>query len=276
MNGRHAPGIKRLERRHQSLAPFAAVAWASVRVIRRNSPGAEVGITLNLSPTQTANPNPAPYHSARYVDGYINRWFLDPLYGREYPADMVRSYTEKGYLPTGMDFVQPGDMEAIIVPTDFLGINYYMRHLVGEAPDMEDARSLRGGLAEAEHTEMGWEVYPPGLFNLLSRLHFDYQPPKIYVTENGASYSDGPDAAGHINDERRRSFLERHFAAAYQAIQLGVPLAGFYVWSLLDNFEWAEGYAQRFGITWVDFETQQRIPKASALWYREVIANNGF
>jgi beta-glucosidase len=122
---------------------------------------------------------------------------------------------------------------------------------------------------------MGWEVFPEGLYNLLNRIHFDYQPPKLYITENGASYSDGPDDAGHIDDRRRLDYLRQHFTAAHRAIQNGVPLAGYFVWSMMDNFEWAKGYAQRFGIVWVDYETLERIPKASALWYKDLIARNG-
>jgi beta-glucosidase len=123
---------------------------------------------------------------------------------------------------------------------------------------------------------MGWEVYAPSLSDMLNRLHFDYQVPKIYITENGASYSDGPDGNGRIADTRRLQYLRDHFTAAHQAMQNGVPLAGYFVWSFMDNFEWAYGYSQRFGIVWVDYETQERLLKDSALWYKEVIAQNGF
>ena len=119
---------------------------------------------------------------------------------------------------------------------------------------------------------MGWEVYPPGLYDILTRVHRDYQPAKIYITENGASYSDGPDDSGRVRDERRTAYLQEHLAHARRAVQAGVPLAGYFVWSLLDNFEWAKGYAQRFGVVWVDYATQQRIPKDSARWYARMIA----
>jgi beta-glucosidase len=121
---------------------------------------------------------------------------------------------------------------------------------------------------------MGWEVYPDGMFETLMRVHLEYGPPKIYVTENGASYSDGPDSKGRVADARRLSFLREHLRSAHRAIERGVPLDGYFVWSLLDNFEWQHGYTQRFGITWVDYVTQRRIPKDSALWYRDVIAQN--
>ena len=130
-------------------------------------------------------------------------------------------------------------------------------------------------VATLPRTEMDWEVYPRGLYNLLCRLYFEYNAPKLYVTENGCSYSDGPDADGAIHDTRRLTYLRDHFIAAHRAILAGVPLAGYFVWSLMDNFEWAKGYTQRFGVVWVDYNTQQRIPKESALWVRDVIAANG-
>ncbi|MEW5959686.1 MAG: GH1 family beta-glucosidase [Chloroflexota bacterium] len=275
--GQHAPGRQ----------DWPAAIWAShhlllshglaVPVIRRNSPQAEVGITLNLSPVMPASPSPADFQAARHTDGHLNRWFLDPLYGRHYPADMVADYHARGYLPTaGLPFVRPGDLEAIAVKTDFLGINYYTRQVVRDETAADNWPQTVVRAPESEWTEMGWEVYPAGLFDMLCRLHFDYRPPKIYITENGASYSDGPEAGGRINDQRRLDYLREHFAAAHQAIQSGAPLAGYFIWSLMDNFEWAFGFSQRFGLVWVDYPTQQRIPKASALWYRDVIAQNGF
>jgi beta-glucosidase len=123
-------------------------------------------------------------------------------------------------------------------------------------------------------TEIGWEIYPDGLYQLLNRIHFEYRPPKIYVTESGCSFLDGPGDDGRVNDQRRIDYLRDHFAAAHRAINNGVPLAGYFVWTLIDNFEWAEGYRQRFGLVWIDFNTQARIPKDSAWWFKKVIANN--
>jgi beta-glucosidase len=119
-----------------------------------------------------------------------------------------------------------------------------------------------------------WEVYPDGIFNVLTWLHLEYQVPKLYITENGASWSDGPDETGRVKDTRRINFLKRHFAAAQRAIQIGVPLKGYFVWSLMDNLEWGYGFTQRFGLIWVDFKTQRRILKDSAKWYQKVIASN--
>ncbi len=275
--GWHAPGWQNwnaaLKTSHHVLLSHG---WA-VPVIRQNSAGAQVGITLNLAPAESATGSAASCQAARFLDGYQNRWFLDPLYGRNYPADMVEAYLNSGHLPTGLDFVQPGDLATITVQTDFLGVNYYTRQLTGEPTRSDDPFSaVTPGSPQAPRTDFDWEVWPTGLYNILNRVYFDYQPPRMYITENGASYADGPDAAGQINDERRRQYLQDHFSAAHRAIANGVPLAGYFVWSLLDNFEWAEGYRQRFGMVWVDYHTQQRLPKNSALWYKTVIAQNGF
>jgi beta-glucosidase len=177
-----------------------------------------------------------------------------------------------------MTCIEPGDLEAVATPTDFLGVNYYspvlLRDDIPPGSDDEPLVLLYHG-PEYEYTNIGMMVYPDGLPNLLKQVHFEYQPGKMYITENGASYSDGPGEDGQVHDKRRVKYLRDHFAAAHRAIDGGVPLAGYFVWSLLDNFEWSFGYAQRFGIIWVDYETQKRIPKDSALWYRQVIAENG-
>ena len=189
---------------------------------------------------------------------------------------MVEAFSKAGLLPNGLDYVQEGDMDIIAVPTDFLGVNYYTRDVVrATAPDNPLPATARD-MATLPRTEMDWEIYPTGLYKLLCRLHFDYNAPKLYVTENGCSYSDGPSEDGHVHDQRRLEYLRGHFLAGHRAILAGAPLAGYFVWSFLDNFEWAKGYSQRFGIVYVDYETQQRTLKDSALWYKDVIAENGF
>jgi beta-glucosidase len=161
------------------------------------------------------------------------------------------------------------------VPTDFLGINYYSRNVLRDeqAPDNLPPTVRQAPLEE--WTEIPWEVYPDGLYDILCRLERDYHPGRLYITENGASYSDGPSFDGRVHDERRIAYLRGHLAAAERAILAGVPLAGYFYWSLLDNLEWGRGYTQRFGLVWVDYETQDRIPKDSALWYRDLIARKG-
>jgi len=268
-DGRHAPG-------HTDLGEALAAAHhlllshgQGVKVIRENCPEAQVGIALNLTPQEPASPSPADRIESTWFDGQINRWFLDPLAGRGYPQDIIEGFGKP------MDFVQAGDMAAIAEPVDFLGVNYYTRSIARSSAipeaDNESPTIARG----AELTEMGWEVYPEGLFNLLRRLHFDYAFPAIYVTENGAAYPDevGPD--GQVDDPDRLSYLRRHLEMVKRAIHLGAPVKGYFVWALLDNFEWGFGFSKRFGVVYVDFTTQQRIPKTSARWYRQMILENG-
>lgn len=271
--GEHAPGFKddwrnALAASHHLLLSHG---WA-VPVIRRNSPGAEAGITLNLMPVTFASPSAADYHAGRRFDGYFNRWFLDPLHGRGYPADMVAEYSAAGHWDGAL--VQAGDLDVIATQTDFLGVNYYNRHLARDEQAPDNAPQVEFLAPRSEWTDMGWEIYPDGLYQLLCRLHFDYQPAKLYITESGVSYGDGPDVHGRIADARRIRYLHDHFAAAHRALQAGVPLRGYFVWSLMDNFEWARGYTQRFGLVYVDYATQRRLPKDSAYWYRDVIAAN--
>lgn len=274
--GEHAPGIQDLalaiRTSHHLLLSHG---WA-VPVVRENSPDAQVGITLNINWTQAASNSRADLMWTRLADGKWVRWFADPLYGRGYPADMVSAFSSIGALPSGMDFVLDGDLDATAVPTDFLGINYYNRSLVRAQDEDNEPQQVFKAPASPEHwTEMGWENYPDGLLGVLCRVAYEYQPLKIYITENGASYSTGPDNSGVIPDDLRIRYLESHLLAARRAIEAGVPLAGYYLWSFLDNFEWAHGYAQRFGIVYVDFETLERTPKKSAAWYRDVIRRNG-
>jgi beta-glucosidase len=272
--GIHAPG--REDRRAALAATHHALLahGLAVDLIRRNSPGAEVGITLDVNPAVPASPSAADADAARHHDGYFNRWFLDPLYGRGYPSDMVDDYAADGALPpSGLSFVWPGDMRAIAAPTDLLGINYYSRTITRSSRIPEEHNLPRVAAAGAR-TDRGWEIYPDGLYEMLARLHFTYHPDKLYVTENGASYIDRLDGDGEVHDMQRLSYLREHFLAAQRAIAAGVPLAGYFVWSLFDNFEWAEGLSDRFGIVYVDFATQRRIPKDSALWLKQVIATN--
>lgn len=253
--------------------------WA-VPVIRANSPAGEVGITLNFEGIVAASNSPADTRLTRIYDGTFNRWFISPLYGREYPADAVTHY--EPFFPQGMDFIQPGDFEAIAAPTDFLGVNFYMRNIIRDEtavdnwpqtvfPDLPKC-DMYSGVEERAY----WEIYPEGLYRLLNRIYFEYGPSKMYVTENGTSFIEKPDHEGRISDLRRQKYLQDHFAAARRAMDNGVPLAGYFVWSFMDNFEWAKGYEQQFGLVYVDYETQQRLPKDSAFWYRDVIANRGF
>lgn len=277
--GEHAPGLHDMRKALAASHHLLLAHGKALSVLRSNIPDAELGIVVNMQEYTPASPSAADEIAVREADGGFNRWFLDPLFGRGYPADMVRLYARQGYLPfQGMDaWVQNGDMEIIGAPFDLLGLNYYSRSVVRSdaVPERDNLPQTEFPAPRSEWTDMDWEVYPQGLYNLLNRLHFEYRSHKIMVTENGASYSDGPDAAGRIHDVRRIDYLREHIRACYRAVQNGVPLAGYYVWSILDNFEWAKGYSQRFGMVYVDYATQQRLPKDSAYWYAQVIARNG-
>ena len=247
------------------------------------APDAEVGTTLNLYAVSPAGPGEADADAARRIDGLMNRFFLDPLLRGRYPTDVVADLAGV----TGFDHVRDGDLAVIATPTTFLAVNYYSRHVVAAPPDgarpdrpgtpspwpgSEGVRFVGRGLPT---TAMGWEIDPAGLTETLLRLHREYPPLPLYVTENGAAFEDvvGPDGA--VEDPDRIRFLADHLRAGHEAIAAGVPLRGYFVWSLLDNFEWAHGYRARFGLVRVDYPTQRRIPKASARWYAQVIRDNG-
>jgi beta-glucosidase len=244
----------------------------AVQVLRRHTKG-EVGIVLNLSPAWPATPKRVDVEAARRFDGAFNRWYLDPLFRGHYPAAAIADRVRRGDLKgSELPFVHDGDLKTIATPLDFLGVNYYGRTVLKAGPEGEPV-AVRV-VPEDALTDMGWEVYPRGLHDLLLRVSRDYHPSSLYITENGAAYAGGPDATGQIADRRRIEYLHGHILAARQALAAGVPLRGYFVWSLLDNFEWAHGYDKRFGLYWVDFETLQRLPKESAFWYRDIVAAN--
>ena len=249
-----------------------------MQVIRANCPKSEAGVVLNVQEAVPTDNSPEAYARYRKLDGVWHRWFLDPIFGRGYPIDILAEWQKSG----GADaetaaVIKGGDEEIIGAPIDYIGINYYMRQTANAGPPGAPfGMGAPDAPADVEKTDFGWEVFPDGLFNVLCRVQYDYRPKAIYITENGCSYGDAPDANGEVKDARRVSYYERHLAAVHQAIQVGVPVKGYYAWSLLDNFEWGEGFAQRFGIVWVGFETQERILKDSAHWYKKAIADNGF
>ena len=263
--GRHAPGI-----RDQGLALRVAhhlllAHREATRALRAAAPEARVGIALDLHPVAPATADAEDASAARRVDGARSRWFLDPLFGRGYPSDIVALYD--GLL--GADAV--GELRGFDGDVDFLGVNYYTRDVIRAS----DAEPLHAEShvpdAAAERTAMGWEVHPQSLRELLLRLDREYGPIPLIVTENGAAYEDTPDEDGYVDDRDRLDYLERHLAALAQAAGEGASVEGYFVWSLLDNFEWAEGYAKRFGIVRVDYGTQRRTVKASGEWYRSVV-----
>ncbi len=276
--GEHAPGIKdpflALKASHHLLLAHGL----AIPIIQANVPHGEAGTVLNQEPSQPLTDSPADYEAYRFYDGYFNRWFLDPVFGRGYPADMLADYVKMGWLSSDKpEYVQPGDLETIAAPLDFLGVNYYKRTVVFALPGKEMVPGALGTWKASQDTltEMDWEVYPDGMYETLVRIYYNYLPKKIYISENGASYTDAPDAGGKIHDQRRIDYLDGHLRAVHRAIQAGVPVEGYFAWSLMDNFEWARGYSQRFGLVDVDYATQKRTPRDSAYWYGDVVRRNG-
>lgn len=273
--GEHAPGERAWPRALAAAHHLLLSHGLAVQAIRAVAPRVEVGIVLNLVPAEPASASRADHDACRAFDGGFNRWFLDPLYGRGYPADVIADHRAAGYLDDGaLPFVQAGDLEAIATPTDFLGVNYYSRAINRSTTVAEADNAPVMVVASDDRTDMGWEVAPDGLLALLRRVHADYAPARLYITENGAAYGTAPDDDGRVRDVARQRYLWTHFAAAHQAIAEGIPLAGYYLWSLLDNFEWAQGYTKRFGLFWVDYATQARVAKDSAHMCRRIIAAN--
>jgi beta-glucosidase len=277
--GVHAPGhrdpIEVLRVAHHLLLSHG---WA-VPALRRNCPGARVGVALNLVPAYPASPSTPDRDATRRFDASANRWYLDPIFRGAYPPDAVDDLARAGHLPRGeMPWVHAGDLSAIAAPLDYLGINYYSRAIVrsDEVPEAINEPRTVPEPTDDERTAMNWEIYPDGLHDLLVRIHREYSPVAIYITENGAAFESGPGTGvdDPAADGRRIDFLRAHLQAGLRAIADGVPLAGFFLWTLIDNFEWQHGYTKRFGVVGLDRSTQQRIPKNSAFWYRDTIAAN--
>ncbi len=197
--------------------------------------------------------------------------FLDPIFFGHYPAELW------DWIGSQAPQIQPGDMAEIHQPLDFLGVNYYMNHEVAYSLGGGQLKAHKGHLSAPgwSQTEMGWEVYPNGLRTTLELVNDHYGRIPLYITENGCAFVETADETGFVQDWARVRFLDEHFRAAHEAITNGVDLRGYYVWSLMDNFEWALGYRPRFGLVRVNFDTGERIPKQSAHWYRDVIQNNG-
>jgi beta-glucosidase len=261
--GEHAPG-RTSETDAVAVAHHLLLShgWAT-QAIRNASPDAQVGISLNLAQAYPASASPEDEAAAWKFDGAGNRWFLDPIFRGSYPADLL----ERNEIVA--PFVHDGDLEAMTAPIDFLGVNNYFRFVVGAGVDGPRVHSD----PDAQRTDMGWEVYPDGLRALLSRVADEYAPQAIYITENGAAFGDVRGHDGRVHDPERTEYLQTHIDAVAAAVADGVPVKGYFVWSLLDNFEWAHGYSKRFGIVYIDYPTLERVPKDSFYWYRDFIAS---
>ena len=265
--GVHAPGHKDQAETLAAAHHLLLAHGQSAPILRANVKDARIGIALDIHPQTPASESPADRAEARRMDGVMNRWFLDPLAGRGYPEDIVNFYG------TDLDFVKADDMRVIAAPLDFLGINYYSRFIT-RAQDIPEEGNQPVTVTAGPKTDMGWEVYPQGLTELLVRIQREDNFPQYFITENGAAYDDRVDEGGEVHDPQRLAYIRAHLLALQTAIHSGVPVEGYFCWSFMDNFEWAYGYGKRFGLVYVDFESQKRIPKQSALWYEQVIARN--
>lgn len=261
--GVHAPGKASKEYGRKAAHHILLAHGLAMQVLTRNSPTSQNGIVLNFTPCYSLSDSAADLKATDYADQYNNQWYIKPLFDQAYP-DML---TE---LPLSQcPDIHPGDMEIIGQPIDFLGVNFYTR-LTYSAPI-----TTGDFFTEHEHreptTDIGWEIYPKAFTDLLTYLNKLYPLPPIYITENGAAIDDHLDN-GKVEDFDRIAYYEAHLQALDEAIRQGVDVRGYFAWSLMDNFEWAEGYKKRFGLVYVDYETQQRIPKASAYAYRDLLA----
>ena len=277
-SGEHAPGrtegAEALKAAHHLLLGHGM----AVTALRGTRPGDQLGVTLNLHSVRAASDTPLDREAARRADGLANRFFLDPLLLGRYPDDVLRDTGTAAWFADRAD-----DLDVIAVPVDFLGINYYTRHTVaGPADGVFGDPSRVSNLPGSERidyrgtgaptTEMGWEIHPDGLVDVLAQAYALAPGLPLLVTENGAAYADQPGPDGTVADEDRRRYFQQHVAACAEALAAGLPLRGYFAWSLMDNFEWAEGYTQRFGLVHVDHATQRRTVKASGRWFRELLA----
>jgi beta-glucosidase len=268
LQGVHAPGhrspVETPRVAHALLRAHAAAATA-YRAVGRH----RIGLTVNLEPQHPASDTAADLAAARRRDAFLNRWFLDPLFLGTYPEELAESFG--AHWPP----FSAADLHGLRDTVDFLGVNYYSRSVVRDDAAGRPAGAVPVGQDGQAHTAMGWEIYPAGLAEILLWLKGRYANPAVYITENGAAFDDPCPNHGEVPDPQRVDYLRRHLRAARQALAQGVDLRGYFAWSLLDNFEWAHGYAKRFGLVHVDFATQLRTPKTSARFYSEVIRTRG-
>lgn len=280
-SGVHAPGRQDLAATIAAAHHTALAHGAATRALKDVNPELEVGITLNMTNyIVAADASAEAFEASDLLDAQLNRWWIDAFMTGGYPDVLKKSFGE--HLTA---VLQPGDENLLKTEPNFLGINYYSDSFVGTAESGAPTLADEGFFPYDVHadlnvpadlhptmTDMQWPVTPDGLGNLLERIHHDWPAiPYLMVTENGAAYDDGPNSAGEVHDTRRVAYLTDHIASMQRAIASGVPVKAYFAWSLLDNFEWAFGYAKRFGLVFVDFQTQERILKASAFTYKSII-----
>ncbi|MFF7317392.1 GH1 family beta-glucosidase [Streptomyces albogriseolus] len=277
-NGVHAPGRTSPADSLRAAHHLNLAHGSAVRVLRDAlPPTAHVSLTLNLHALRPLTRSAGDLDAVRRIDAVANRVFLDPVFHGRLPDDLVRDTAAV----TDWSFVRDGDLAVCATPIDSLGINYYSPTVVAAgrsespSPWAGAERHVRFLPAPGPRTAMDWPVDADGLYELLVRLRDDLPGLPLMVTENGAAYDDYADPSGEVRDPERIAYLHSHLTAVHRAIEEGADVRGYFLWSLLDNFEWAYGYSKRFGIVHVDFATQRRTPKQSAGWYADVVARNG-
>ncbi|MFJ4776143.1 GH1 family beta-glucosidase [Streptomyces sp. NPDC088762] len=265
LEGRMAPGLTDLTAAVRASYHLLLGHGLAARAVRAAAPAARIGIVNNLSPITPATASAADLAAARRMDGHVNRWWLDPVHGRGFPDDMREVYRVD--LPE-----RAGDAGTIAAPLDWIGLNYYFPQVVAADPEGPAPHARQIARPGVPRTGMDWEVDADGLETLIMRLHREYGPRPIHITENGSAYPDALAPDGTVHDPERTAFLTSHLAACARAARRGAPVAGYYAWSLLDNFEWAYGYDKRFGLVHVDYATQRRTVKSSGRHYAGIIA----
>ena len=258
-DGKHAPGITDDRSAFLASHNLLLAHGLAIPILRRNAVNSKHGIVLNFTPAYPANDSAKDV--ADFADEY-NHWFIKPIMKGKYPQSVYQHYID--VMPT----IEDGDMSIINAKIDFLGVNNYSRSVIDQDGQYPNYKQVH--LSDVERTHIGWEVYPEGLFKLLTDLNQNYKLPPIYITENGAAVDDQV-VDGAVEDEQRCRYYQNHLSSVDQAIRKGVDIRGYFAWSLMDNFEWSEGYKMRFGIVYVDYKTQTRIPKRSALWFKEFL-----
>ena len=267
--GEHAPGIQDPLAAMYSVHHLLLSHGKALQVLRAELPQeARVGITLNPSPGHPASDQPQDHQAASRFDAVLNRTFMEPVLDGHYPAELMET------LGPLFPQVSDEDLALIAQPIDFLGINYYSRAIIQYDPNFVPIFASEVHPVGNEYSMM-WEIYPPGIYELLTRIHSQYPSLPLFVTENGIPVPDDLDFDGRVRDERRIRYVHRHLCQVHQAIQDGVPVIGYLSWSFTDNFEWSLGYRMRFGIVYVDFDTLQRTIKDSGRWFSEIIRRNG-
>lgn len=263
LSGSHAPGFRDPDRAFVVAHHLQLAHGLAVQALRASGNSARIGPALNLHPCYPADDSAAAKEATELYDGYENRFYLDSILRGRYPEDVLADLGPDSPMVAS---IRDGDLKIISSPVDLLAVQYYCPYYVTATGETEERWPL---------SEAFWQqIYPEGMYDILTRIRRDYGDLPLSVTENGLPTPDVIGSGGTVDDPARIEFLRDHFAAAHRAIADGVRLESYHVWSLLDNFEWAEGYDQRWGLIYVDYPTQQRILKRSAHWYRNVVATN--